>query len=75
MAGHLKDFMRWRERALCQCGRLAERIKALDGKMYTGAGYHYALMPDLVETRHQIVAAAEKSAAEWDNRSRPKEDL
>ena len=26
MAGHMGDFMRWRERALRHCDRLAERI-------------------------------------------------
>lgn len=54
MAGHLGDFMQWRKRALRHCDRLAERITALDGCMYEGAGFHYALMPDLVETRRQI---------------------
>lgn len=54
MAGHMGDFMRWRERALRHCDRLAERIAALDGRMYVGAGFHYALMPELAETRRQI---------------------
>ena len=51
---HISEYNYWRRRAIPFAQKLAERISALKGQLYTGCGFHYDLENDIVKMTHLL---------------------